>query len=265
MKFYLASDLHLDFVCNPGKSPSKLYKFLDKYFTESGNLILAGDISHYPSQILQACKHLSKRYTIFIVLGNHEFYNISKNMKQKYKETYSKFNYIKEMLEPLDNVHFLDGDVITINNIKIGGCTSWYDGSWLHKTPGMYNTNIEELWKNSMNDAHRIPGIKSLYDIWAIEYPKIKKVIQQSPDVMITHVCPVSEGIAFTDEYKMDKTNTFYCFDGLGMIEEYKPKFWVHGHIHSTKTFDIYGTTILRNPLGYPGENKDFEVLSFEI
>jgi len=265
MKFYLASDLHLDFVCNPGKSPSKLYKFLDKYFTESGNLILAGDISHYPSQILQACKHLSKRYTIFIVLGNHEFYNISKNMKQKYKETYSKFNYIKEILEPLDNVHFLDGDVITINNIKIGGCTSWYDGSFFYSMNNMYSTNIDALWKMSSNDANRIPGIKSLYDIWKIEQLKIKKAIEQRPDIMITHVCPVLDGVAFSDKYKTDKTNAFYCFDGLNMIQEYKPKFWVHGHIHDTKSFDIDFTTILRNPLGYPGENKNFKVPYFEV
>jgi len=67
MKFFYTSDLHLDFYCNPDKSPKKLYKFLDKYFTESGNLILAGDISHYPSQILETCKYLSKRYTIFLV------------------------------------------------------------------------------------------------------------------------------------------------------------------------------------------------------
>jgi len=186
-------------------------------------------------------------------------------MRYKYSDLYSKFNYIKEILEPLDNVHFLDGNIITINNIKIGGCTSWYDGSWYYKVSGMYSNNIEEFWKQSMNDVYRIPSIKSLYDIWKIESPKIKKVIEQRPDIIITHVCPVSEGIAFSDKFRNNLSSAFYCFDGLELIEKYKPKFWVHGHIHDTKKFDIYDTTIVRSPLGYPGENKNFEVKSFEI
>jgi len=272
MKFYYTSDLHLDFyvIAGTGNYKKKLFNFLEKILPKDINscLIIAGDISHYPEQIKIFCEYISKNFKYsFITAGNHEFYNISSKMRYKFKNKYSKINYIKNNIKKYENVFFLDGDIIEIENIKIGGAISWYDGSWYYKTNKMYNTNIIEIWRTTMNDANYIPEIKDFYDLWMSERKKIINVLEQKPDIMITHVCPVAERIVFNDIYANKISNAFYCFDGLEMIDKYKPKYWVYGHMHDLKEINIYDTTLLRNPLGYPTESqkKDFKLKSIKL
>ena len=47
---------------------------------------------------------------------------------------------------------------------------------------------------------------------------------------------------------------------------DYKPKFWIHGHMHNTSDYMIAGTNVLCNPRGYNDENFEFDVNKiFEI
>lgn len=154
--------------------------------------------------------------------------------------------------------------------IRFGSGNGWYDTSYYYLlAQGMYNETMLSHWCNTTNDSILIPELNNPIDLFEKEIVKVKNVLNEHPDVMITHVCPVSEAIAFPDKYKNDRTSGYYCFDGLHLIDPVNnpkvPKFWIHGHIHSSSEFKIYETTHLRNPLGYPGEIKEFELKTFEI
>ena len=269
MKIAYTSDLHLDFYNSNISSPDKTEKVIDKYILKGETpdiLIIAGDISHYNIQTLKLCKYLnSKGIKIILTVGNHEFYNVSKKQNYRYINLYDKVNELKELLEPLEDTYFLDGNTVILNGIKFGGAMGWYDGSYYYKlSQGMYQETMMSHWCNYTNDARLIPRLNDPMTLFNIEIKKIKSVLNEHPDIMISHVCPISEGITFNEKYKTDRGSGYYCFDGLHLIDPINnskpPKFWIHGHIHDKKEFKIYKTTHLRNPLGYPKEKHDFKL-----
>jgi len=273
MKIFYTSDLHLDFYTNTytlNKCENLINraKILGDFKKIDSNplndvLIIAGDLSHYNHQTVNFLTVLKKHFAkIFIVTGNHDFYNVSKNQKQKYKNLYDRFNELKNMLKSVEGIYFLDGDVIEYNGIKFGGAMGWYDCSYYYKlTQGMYMETMLGHWKNYSNDAHKIPKLKDPSDIFSIEIKKIEKVIKQKPDVMITHFCPISESIVMKSPYKNDRGSGYYCFDGSRFWDtKDAPKLWIYGHMHDNFEIEIFNTHFSRNPLGYNGENKEFEL-----
>jgi len=264
MKIQYISDLHLDFYTN-GNTPKKIKILFHRFIKPGEVLIIAGDISHYNSQTIEFLRYCSDNFNkIFIITGNHEMYNISKAQEKKYKTRYARINELKKMIT-FNNITFLDGTSEVYNSVKFAGCMAWYDCSYYYKLDRTYIEDAKTHWKNYSNDSNLIPGITNPLDIWEDEKPKIIKAIETKPDIMITHFCPVSEGIAMSNKYKLDKGTGYYCFDGLDLVDKYKPKYWIHGHMHDTKEFEIYDTKFLRNPVGYPNESKGFEIKEFEI
>lgn len=274
MKICYTSDLHLDFYIKPDKtSPQKMKKLIKRLFGDiesSDVLILAGDLSHYSAQTIMFIECIKEYFDkIFIVAGNHEFYNVSKSQEQKYTKLYSKFNELKTLIKPLTDVHFLDGDIVEYKGKTFGGAMGWYDLSYGYRLNTAYGYIPTIQWKMYSNDSRRIPTLKNPLDIFEIEIKKIKSVLEKKPDIIISHFCPVSEGIVFNGKYKTDPTSAFYCFDGLDYIQNAKNdkniKHWFYGHIHDYKVFDIYETNFYRNPLGYPKENENFKLRYLEI
>ena len=269
MEITYCSDLHADFYSSSISNSKKTEKFLDKYILKSENpdiMILAGDTSHYNSQIRDICKILNSRdIKVLITFGNHEFYNISRKQQHRYINLYDKVNELKELLNPLEDTYFLDGDIVTLDGIKFGGAGGWYDGSYYYKlSQGMYSETMMSHWCDYSNDSRRIPGLNDPMTLFDIEIEKIKNVLDEHPDIMISHFCPVSEGITFDGIYKTDRGSGYYCFDGLHLIDPMNnpkpPKYWIHGHLHNFKEFEIYNTIHTRNPLGYPGEYRDVKL-----
>ena len=40
-----------------------------------------------------------------------------------------------------------------------------------------------------------------------------------------------------------------------GLIEEYQPILWIHGHTHDPFDYELFATRVVCNPRGYPGEH----------
>ena len=247
----------------------KTEKIVEKYILKRETpdiLIIAGDISHYNIQTLNICQYLnSKGIKVILVTGNHEFYNVFKKQKHRYMNLYDKVTELKELLKPLEYTYFLDGNTVTLNGVKFGGAMGWYDASYYYKlSQGMYQGTMISHWCNYTNDSKLIPGLNDPMILYNKEIEKIKSVLNEHPDIMISHVCPISESISFNGKYKMDKSSGYYCFNGLHLIDPTNnikpPKFWIHGHIHDPHEFEIYETKHLRNPLGYPKDNPDFKL-----
>jgi len=266
MKISYISDIHLDFwIKENGNKIDKFKRCLDNFIKKydfnlySNILIIAGDLGHHfyqDTRLLLALKEYNDE--IVIVSGNHDYYLI--NNKIRNKHDFSSFKRIEEMKDFCKNnsIHYLDGDIININGVKIGGLGMSWDKSYYEFMEQSEATDSEvyQLYTEVMNDAHLIldnrePGqLFDPFDHFAQEYKKLQKI--NNVDIMVTHYSPIVPD-SLPPQFN-NKISTFYYFNGLNDIKRIKPKYWIFGHTHDYYDFNKEGTRFLCNPLGYPME-----------
>lgn len=270
MKIGIVSDLHLDFYVPTGKQ-NKLQSHIDRIITAPIDvLIIAGDISHYNSQIMDFCKIVnSKGIKVVAVVGNHDHYAVSKEQFNKYPKFLDRFNDLKQRFTELTDSYLLDGDIVTIDGVTFGGACGWYDGT-LSLTAGYSNFSELRLWQSSFNDYRKIPGLNDYLDMFQIENPKVLNVYDKC-DIMITHPCPISSNKFVAYEYQYDRLNGFYSFNGQHLVESSSAKYWIYGHMHTPDDRQLTKQNgepirLIRNPYGYPGfEEVNYEFKVIEI
>lgn len=276
------SDIHTDFWIKEKQPSEKLTKLVKAFINDvlkpkGGDiLITAGDLGHYfaqDSEVLKQLKELYKR--VIVVRGNHDLYLVSGNQQDKYKA--NSFNRVIEMKEFCveNGIDYLDGDVIDINGLKIGGVGMWYD------LPTKYDV---ATWNQVMNDSNLImEGVEpvrfqygyghthkeSKWDTQAYyisEQEKLKSFVGQDVDVVVTHISPIitpDEQLAW--EYRGDPNNIFYSSDNLDVIEEINPEVTIFGHTHTKYDFEVNKQWFVCNPLGYKCDKTGTEIQQLEI
>lgn len=291
------SDIHTDFYIKADTSDAKLDAAMDKFIENelwlknADVLVFAGDNSHYPRQnklMLEkiAAKKIYKK--IFVTFGNHDLYIISNQQKSKYKTSWDKVLELKQICEEIDTVEFLDGNIVEVDGIKIGGTCGWYDFSYMKKIFNYDHFHALHKWKDTMNDATSIIGTDKMPELndsrtyiygygnygqprysfdpflfFKKEEEKILKIVEEC-DIFITHIGPV---VPPNLPISFQKPETgFYYFDGAWMLEKAKaPKLWIYGHTHDNYFFKHHNTWLMCNPLGYKSENKNAEVQVIEL
>lgn len=282
------SDLHLDFHFRSfQQTKEEVKKFFDPIFipvisgvriAPADVLIIAGDIGHYNSDNKKIIEFLRELYfkNIICVLGNHDYFLVNRIQQDDYDgDSFNRIEEMREMLNSIDGVYCLNGDVVEINGVRFGGADGWYDGQYMlhnlnpHFIYAMHH--VRENWRYTMNDAKLIRKsgryIENFDDIWKIEKPKIEAVYKMC-DVIITHVSPsikpehIPEG-----HYRKDKGTAFFCFNGEEYVKTTSAKAWIYGHTHIPNSYKWHGVHMLANQLGYPGERKreDIRDCRFEI
>lgn len=172
------------------------------------------------------------------------------------------------MISKEDGLHLLDGDIVTIDDVRIGGTMAWYDGSYMfHNLNPHYEKDsnyLQRLWAEFYPDKDLIHGCLETYDEFcAAELKKIESIYRDC-DVMITHINPSNQMQHTAKQWQKEDSSAFFSFDGSRFLEATSAKYWLFGHSHDQKEFEVHGVKCLSNPLGYPGENKSFRVKSFE-
>jgi len=276
------SDLHLDFWMenlNPQspKFQKQLQEFVEMIQPKPGKvLILSGDQGHYFSQDSALLLELKKYYqNILIVPGNHDRYLVSHNQQKKYRwDSFKRLLEMKRFCDKTNGLYFMDGiegNVIVIDGFKIGGLGMWHDWSY-GKELGYSEIELEEIWKQAMNDANLIfKDSKKNYTI-SFGYNGEEKIVHFKPielykeyrekldkmepvDLMFSHYGPIIPD-DISEDYKEDEVTSFYYFDGASDIFRLKPQYWIHGHTHTKYESNRSGTKVITNPLGYPSENS---------
>lgn len=196
-----------------------------------------------------------------IIGGNHLGYEEvtgdkqdSFNLSIKYLQ--NKFN---------DKIYFLENQSITIDDVIFVGCVLFTDFNLYHNKP-----YCEFLAHKQLNDFRNVKLFKSgkLVKITSTDqirmHNKSKKYIEtickENPDkkvVVITHHVPSIKSVS--EYYKEDYLSAAFASNLEELISKYDNlKLWCHGHIHSSADYELYGTRIIANPLGYGGENPAF-------
>lgn len=242
MNLQYISDIHLEFY-----DLSKIPKLLYKIIPTSKICVLAGDIGYPFQKTYQVfIIGLSKKFEhIFMIHGNHEYYQLGKNKGKSIEEIIIQTNFIIDS-NHLDNVHFLNNSFYDIDNFRFVGSVLWSE-----LTNHNYLTNdienITELSISKINETHLQSKVF------------INQILEQSLNenksvVMITHYLP-SYLLIHSKYFNFRNYNQCFASNCHELIK--KPVVcWIFGHTHSpTETF-INDILFVANPLGYPGENK---------
>lgn len=254
MKIQIVSDLHLEFgsieIKNAGADVLVL----------SGDIIVAADIGRPdPTEIIiesqpsKTIKNFFKKVSaefenIVYVMGNHEHYH--GDMVDSKKK-------ITDMFDELGifNIHLLEKDTVTIDDVVFVGGTLWTD---CNKECPMTMFDL----KRHMNDYMVVKfGTFRLLPEDTVQFHKntkqfIQDIVQANGDkkvVVVGHHAP-SKASTHPRYAKDVHMNGGYSSDLSDLIlDNPNIKLWTHGHTHETFDYMIGTTRIVCNPCGYQG------------
>lgn len=231
MKIQYFSDLHLEF-----------YKKIPEIKIVAPILCLAGDIGYPKTKIyeefLLSINNNIDAQKIFIITGNHEYYDDSIDNINKHIE-----NIIKN--KKLNKISFLNNSSELYDGYLFIGSTLWS-----HVYNKKYLTNdfilIDEMTVEKYNSLH---DIAKKYIKNTIEENKDKKII------LLTHFLPSFNLIHEKYSAYSAYNNCFASFSD-DLIKE-PVVLNIYGHTHTPNKSFVNDIPCVCNPIGYPGENKD--------
>jgi Icc-related predicted phosphoesterase len=256
------SDIHLEF----GPIEIKNTEGADVLIL-SGDICVAADVLHKDDlnnksrKIHDFFEMCSKEFkNVIYIVGNHEHYN------GDFQRT---IPHLKQFLGHLDNLHILDKEIVTIDDVTFIGGTLWTD---MNKEDGITLYHMSSM----MNDFIKVSNGKIQNGIQAEDdkpYYRIKRLTpedvvvdhksmleyiriivegkQDQKFVVVGHHAPskLSTKPKYQDDYIM---NGGYSSDLSEFILDYPQiKLWTHGHTHDTFDYMIGGTRVVCNPRGY--------------
>lgn len=237
MRIYLVSDCHHEFwdMHKPLKGDVKDWS--DKVPTDIDVLVMAGDINPNLEELFLLfikLRYLNPDLPIVFVDGNHEHYrNSYPTVLGKLKSFCGSFG-----------IHYLDNSYVTINGVCFyGGC-------------GWTNFRDDELVKlkatSAINDFRIIEDFNA--DMCLEKNREFVKNLKSCmPNVVVSHFSPSEKGV--DSKYVGHELNGYFHNTFEDLIAEYKPKLWLHGHIHNCVDYELFSTRVVANPRGYWNEN----------
>jgi len=271
MKVALASDIHLEF------GPIELTN------TQSADvLILAGDICqavdvNNETTMGRTCRtffrQVSERFPrVIYIMGNHEHY------QGDYARSRER---LSAMLADLgsDNVHLLEKDTVTIDDVTFVGGTLWTDFN-REDSLTMWNAgksmNDYQVCRNSGRGisgggyASRLQPEDTLADHRAmLDYIRIVTEAQADKRfVLVIHHAPSSESVAACYKGDLLMNGNFYTDLSEFVLDRPQIQLICHGHMHNKSSYMIGTTRVECNPRGYIGHEPcadRFELKYLEI
>lgn len=237
----VASDLHLERY-----STEQARALLERRFSRDDRasaVVLAGDIGVPTGRRRRsfevALEFFSARYpSVLFVPGNHEFYGTSGA---------AGLEKIRKLVRRHPKVTLLEpGVVARWGDRRVVGATLWF-----RKRRGYQRI------------AGLLPDFAAIADFvpWVHEQNRahiawLNEEVREG-DIVVTHHLPAPTSVA--PWFQGDALTDFFLCDMTPLISERRPALWAHGHAHDSFRYRLGPTTVLCNPLGYPGENPLFD------
>ena len=235
MKAQILSDIHLEY----------LKEIPDNIEPKCDLLILPGDIINKSSSLSeQFLEYVNNNWKkVFIVLGNHEYYN----MDSKTKTSYDEFKkYYSRLFSNYKNITFLDKTITTYNGRRIIGCTLWSkildQDAYLLKN--IYDDNGEKI------DTTFIQDIYKEESLWLKENMKCN-------DIVITHY-PTTRHKTSHPKFKNQTPVSHSCVS-TELKANVKNCVFICGHTHYSFDFELDNNRYISNQKGYENENAKFD------
>lgn len=241
LKIQYLSDIHLEFY-----DLTKIPRILSNIKPISDICILAGDIGYPFEKTYEVfLKGINNKFShIFLIHGNHEYYQLKKNKDKTMEEIINKTHDIISS-NNLKNIHFLNNSYYDLGKYRFVGSVLWTQ--LLNEKYLINDSNhIDNFSIRNNNDLHdkNKKFIKDMID----ESIKLNKEM-----IMITHHLP---SYKLNDEKYARYHNYNQCFSSNCEDLIKNPiKCWFFGHTHVEKNMNINGIRCVANPIGYIDEN----------
>ena len=267
MRIQIVSDLHLEF----GDLQIPNTENADVLIL-SGDIMVAQDLHDHPEADMNPMtdalyKNMGRRQAnaydfrnflkrcsfqcphVVYVAGNHEFYH------GKFPES---INYLRTECAKFPNVHFLEMDCVTIDEVTFIGGTLWTDMNkgdplTLHAMSDMMNDF--RIIRDSDHGYSRFkPARAAERHRNTVKY--IKSVVEEQHDrkfVVVGHHGPSFQSVheIYKNEHIM---NGGYSSDlSEFILDRPQIKLWTHGHTHHPFDYMVGSTRVVCNPRGYVG------------
>lgn len=238
MRLRIFSDLHLEMSDRhpPFAVPD----------AEADVVILAGDIHNGTAAVDWAERTFAGK-TVLYVPGNHEYYD-------------GEYHEVTEALcnrTTGSNVRVLDNQEIIIGGVRFLGSTLWTDF---------------ELFGEASRASAIAESMRYVVDFRAIRYgedlftPEQSLVLHRKArawldrklgepfsgsTVVVTHHAPHPDSVH--PKWGASLTSAAFVSDLTPMLGT--ARLWIHGHTHDGFDYDVKGTRVLANPMGYRTSN----------
>jgi Icc-related predicted phosphoesterase len=236
MKVLIISDIHLEFEARE----------LD--FSGCDLIVMAGDI-HVGEKGVRWLIEKTNEIPVIYVLGNHEYY----------KNTYPKLLDNIRKIAQGTNIFVLENDTVNMSGVCFHGATLWTDFE-LFGNPRIAGYECQQRM-NDYKYIRRYPSYSRMRSIDTYHIHKeslnwLSKSLKNSKattNVVVTHHAPSIQSV--NEKYRNETISTAFVSDLDNFIQEMKPQWWIHGHIHEAFDYSIGQTRVICNPMGYPGED----------
>jgi predicted phosphodiesterase len=202
-------------------------------------IVIAGDLSSNRKQLVSSLKSIKKE--CIFVCGNHEHFNFSIE---------ESIDDLKNKLKENTNIHILNKEKLTIDNITFIGCTLWTDFSI---SGDQENSKIKALteYKDVRDERIKDLSPEKIVDIFEKEKSFIfrntmKKNDKEEKFIVITHFGPTRKSL----NYSFKKNNEYFTSELSDLITHSEIDYWIHGHTHHSSDYIVGGTRVICNPRG---------------
>lgn len=235
MKLHILSDLHTEF--SDFEAPE----------TDADVVVLAGDIGVGTGGIEWAAGRFPDVPVVYVP-GNHEFYG----------HDIGTADWLQAAAP--GNIHVLDNEAFDFEGVRFLGSTLWTDFKLYGQAEAWFSRDrakkLIEDFTSIRNGSHLFTPEDSveLHEAGKAWLVGELQTEFNGPTVVVTHHLPATPSIA--EQYSDDPLNPAFASRLEGIIEEYQPDLWIHGHTHVPCDYEIFGTRVLCNPRGYPSESS---------
>lgn len=258
-----ASDLHLEGFLGRDEETLAI-DFLPKDDRDHDSiLVLAGDISSQPEQLIKFLAACLKRFCdVIFVPGNHEYYKHHFHQWNIDMEKHLTALH-QEHLGGTSNLYFATEGIqqVDLGGIRFIFGTMWGDGGPTLEDQAKTGFYLNDFRLIKAGDGFQRFTVQDMQ----VQFKNAKKTIETAltapfagRKVVITHHLPSRRLVSarFWPGDGSDGANGGFvgqCDDLLAKTE-IAPWLWIHGHTHDTIDTELWKTRIVCNPAGYRGE-----------
>ena len=239
MKLHILNDLHIEFE---DFAPSA---------TDADVVVLAGDIGVGMDGLRWAETRFPNRPVIYVP-GNHEFYHHDMALIDEFKA------------EAPDNIHLLADDQIVIDGTRFLGSILWTDFALFGEADKFFAMQAARQRMTDYSIIHNHGRRFTPEDAIRLHTASrdwLTVMLAEPFDgktVVVTHHAPSSRSVH--PRYARDLLTPAFASNLEHLMDGNRAAMWVHGHMHESFDYEVYGTRVICNPRGYApmALNPDF-------
>ena len=233
MKLHILNDLHIEF------------EDFVPLATDTDVVILAGDIGVGLEGLQWAETRFPDRPVIYVP-GNHEFYHHDIALIDELKA------------QTPEHIHVLNDDQVIIGGVRFLGSILWTDFALFGETDKVF---AMQQARQLVTDFSFIRNHGQCYtpedsvQLHTASRDWLAVMLAEpfaGKTVVVTHHAPSPRSVH--SRYASNLLSPAFASNLEHLMDGGRAALWIHGHMHDSFDYEVYGTRVICNPRGYSPE-----------